>query len=79
MSANIYWRVDDPGMGNNIGTMTPSSFIGGLERAFNESLPISLEKKDLPVLRGMAVIETDYDSLVDALEKHEKIRIWAEH
>jgi hypothetical protein len=88
VSASIFWEPVDP-KPKRIGCWAPSSFMGQMERA-GFRLPTNLDQGAIPVLRGMAAmispgLGTDGDpsnpfqELIDKIEKHGTISIWAEH
>ena len=78
MSQSIFW--DRIGVGTSLPVNAPSSFIDCLEGAFS-SLPITLGREDLPVLRGMKAALTHerraIEELEEAIEKHGEVKVWA--
>lgn len=81
MSASILWEPVDP-KPKHIGCWAPSSFMGQMERA-GLKLPTNLDESVIPVLRGMAATisgtPNPFQELIDKIEKHGKISVWAEH
>lgn len=76
MGANIYWLPVEPGISLEIST--PSTFIEIMEKVFGR-FPCSLGMRDLEKLRGMAAIEPEmFEQLLNAVEKHKTIKLWAE-
>jgi len=84
VSASIYWRPVVPKEGSRLNTYAPSGFLTALEEVFGSRTPV-LERSDLPTLRGMAAVWTDgsggnpYKDLINAIEKHEAVEVWAEY
>lgn len=83
MTANIYWRPVAASR-HDISPGAPSSFIGKLEALFGP-LPLSLTEESLPVLRAAKVVidyqdqKDAFTELIDAIEKYERIEVWAEY
>lgn len=87
MSASIFWEPVDP-KPKSIGTWAPSSFMEIMERA-GLGLPTNLDEAAIPVLRGMAATfgpggpgrehPNPFQQLIDKIEKHGKISVWAEY
>jgi|HubBroStandDraft_2_1064218.scaffolds.fasta_scaffold08072_4 hypothetical protein len=82
MSANIYWT---PGAveRNSIHTSTPQAFMRVL-KVLNWELGDKLDESFLPSLRALAEVchESErkaYKQLIDAIERHKEIRVWAEY
>jgi hypothetical protein len=81
VSANLYWQ---PIKGRDLNVHAPSSFIEALGRA-GFDLPCNLSGADVPMLRGLAAGMSDDNSrkaverLIDAIEQHETISLWAEY
>ena len=84
MSASIVWLPVKPEKYKSINAPAPSWFKETMERAGFE-LPCTLTSTDLPVLRGMAATNlrddkpNPHQEVVDAVEKHGAIKIWAEY
>ncbi|MDD5693561.1 MAG: hypothetical protein PHU86_03770 [Patescibacteria group bacterium] len=82
MSANIYWRPDTQAR-NNFDVGAPSDFIDSIREAFGE-LPVKLNSKDVPTLKGMASVKSlwrndnPYKEIIETIEKVGEIEIWAE-
>jgi hypothetical protein len=84
MSASVMWAPNDSG--KSLGVMAPSSFMEAMEAA-GLCLPCDLNVDEhYAVLKGMMaaaggrrVTENPYRDLLDLLDKHESIRIWAEY
>lgn len=82
MSANIKWRPVNTDA-KSIDTWAPSTFQMAMRKAGLE-LPCSVGKSDSDVLRGLAAaFEGDapnpYQQILDLLEHHEDIELWAEY
>lgn len=78
MSANILWEPEVPTKGNDVDTATPSHTIKMLEEAFGK-MPMVLSRSDIGVLTGLHIAGIQgMSDLIEALEKHESIRIWVE-
>jgi hypothetical protein len=79
MSATIFYEPVDPEPAS-IGVSAPSSFMDAMARA-GFSLPCELEGKDIPTLQGMAAVaeKSGYGDVIKAINKHGKIRLWAEY
>jgi hypothetical protein len=83
MSASIFWEAVDPKP--KIRFWASSSFMEQMKRAgFRQ--PIDLDQGAIPVLRGMAATgptggdaPNPFQELIDKIEKHGTISIWAEH
>jgi|DEB0MinimDraft_4_1074332.scaffolds.fasta_scaffold335292_1 hypothetical protein len=56
---------------------TPLTIIEKLQEAFGASFPMTLDKDDLSILRGMAIASGDvfYEAVMDAISKHGEIRL----
>ena len=79
MGASIVWQ---PIESSSLGVNTPSHFIEVMERAFGK-LPLTLDIGSIPILQGIVAAQDDYGAkpfsdLIDAIQKHENIRVWAE-
>ena len=82
VSANIYFEPIDPHP-RAIGTFAPSSFQEAMRKAGFE-LPCVLDASAVPVLSGMAATfgsnsPNPYEDIIEAIETHGKIRLWAEY
>ena len=76
MSRTIYWFPNKNKI--NLEIKTPSDFIDLVERAFG-TLPRDFSKEDLERLRGLSFAEPEmFVSLIEAIEKHDIVRVWAE-
>lgn len=88
MSANIHWEPNRT-KGKSLYTTAPSHFmeslraIGWATGADSEGL---LDASFLPALRGLAFLHNDrekdldknpYHQLIEAIEKHGEVRVWA--
>ena len=83
MSANICWRPVES-KAKRINTSAPSSFMEAMKRA-GMSLPCELNASHRERLIGLAASHcydtptNPYQQLLDLLEKHESIALWAEY
>ncbi len=81
MSASLYWSPIRKGA--NLPVNAPSSFMAALGKAMDQDGPWTLMVSDIPVLRGLAAgLENERDAItaiMDALNKHGEIRVWAEY
>ncbi len=76
MGANILYTATK--RGTDLTCSAPSSFIESMNKAFGH-FPCDLDESDISTLKGMAScagIET-YDEIIEALEKHKEIRVFA--
>lgn len=82
MSASICYRQVKPQSGKSLDVSAPSSFIREMDHAFG-SLPLQLNKGDLPTLRGMSATQREFDNpysrLIEAIEKLGEIEVYAEY
>ncbi len=79
MSASILWRKINPEEGTSLDLMAPSHFMECMERAFGTTLPMLLDSKDIPVLRGLAAAKVSgADELIAAIKDNDGIEVWAE-
>ena len=82
MSAAICWeRVKEDH--ESLYVLAPSSFIESMERA-GLRLPCEIGDGAVPVLTGMAAMHRNdgknpYEEMIELIEKHGTIRIWAEY
>lgn len=81
VSANLYWSPIRKG--KDLPVNAPSSFIAALGDAMQSEGPWTLMVHDVPVLRGLAAGLTHereaITAIIDAIEKHGEIRVWAEY
>jgi len=81
MSASIHWSPIST-KHNRLSTNTPSRFVTAMEMVFG-GFPIQLENdhETTTALRGMHAGSDDmiYACLLEALEKFDRIRVWAEY
>lgn len=82
MSAAIIWEpVDSKRRRLRVGA--PSAFLAKMERAFGDTMPMTLSEEKLPMLRGMAAMvdgeENPYQELIDIIESNGAIRLRAEY
>lgn len=82
MSANILWQPVDPERGKDLNVSAPSSFIEDIEVLFGK-LPVVIGKDSLQTLRGWEIgWKTHPDNpvkrLIEAIETHGDIKIWAQ-
>ena len=84
MSASIFWEPVNP-RPDRIGTWAPSYFMECMERV-GLRLPCTVSRSDIPKIQGMAATIKDdseapnpFKEILEALEKHEAISLWAEH
>lgn len=83
MSANIYWGPISPTR-TALSTFAPQKFMLTLN-AIGWTDNEELDESHLTALKGMAaVFETGtsanpYQQLIDAIEKHGSIHVWAEY
>ena len=79
MSANIMYR---PTKGAKcLGVGAPSSFLKSMEEVFGEK-PFVLNEDSIPQLKAMSSVCSDdnpYKRLVELIEKHDAIEVWAEY
>ena len=82
MSASIKWEPAQS-HGVSLPVNAPSSFLSAMERFQNCSGPWALASVDIAGLRGLAAglqHETEaIMSLIDAIERHGVVRVWAEY
>jgi hypothetical protein len=83
MSATIYWEPVVPTTSEHLSTPAPSWFMEVLEEAHFE-LPHIFDSDDLPTLKAMAAAagkanRKPFDQLIEAIEKHERVRVWPEY
>lgn len=82
MSATIYWRPLKEGVGLKY-TSAPSSFQEYLESAFERQFPLRLLDSDLDSLRIAQRLtkdtnfQKDIQELIEAVERHGEIEVWA--
>lgn len=82
MSATIYYQ---PVKGKALSIGAPSSFTSALDRAFGRSPDRILNEYDVPTLRGIAAgfdsedQRAAIDELIEAIQKHAAVRLWAEY
>lgn len=83
MSASIRWAPIRPDH-RSLGVGAPQAFMGALGEV-GIDLPCELTREHLNTLKAMAaavgrgVDENPYRDLVELIEKHDIIRIWAEY
>lgn len=83
MSANILYRPVKPNNGKSLSVMAPSAFLETMGECFGDP-PFILERKDVPILHGMAAAWSDKDNnpfekLMEEIEKKDAIEVWAEY
>ena len=80
MSANLYWSPVRKG--KDIPVNAPSSFIEAMEAAMGSGQPWTIMESDMPVLRGLSAgLKHERDAInaiLEAVEKHGQIKVWAE-
>lgn len=84
MSANIYWEPSGR-QAKDIPTGAPQSLITAIANAGlgDINAGITLDESDLPTLKGMWAVhgrvnvENPYWHIIEAIEKHGSIRVWA--
>lgn len=81
MPAAIYWEPADASKAR-ISCPAPSSFIDRMTKVFH-GFPLTLSESDIPALKAMAVMyeskPNPYEELLDILEQHRSIRLWASY
>ena len=81
MSANLYWSPIRKG--KDLPVNAPSSFMDALGRALGSSGPWTILSSDAPILRGLAAglqhEREAIEAILDALDQHEQIKVWAEY
>lgn len=85
MSANILWEPATRPC-ESLDTLAPQNFMRSLE-VIGWSNGNNLNETHLSALRGMSAVyrggQTDvknpYQQLIDAIERHKEIRVWAEY
>ena len=81
MSANLYWSPIRKG--NDLPVNAPSSFMAALESALGSCGPWTVMESDVPILRGLAIgfahERKAIQAIIDAVEQHGQIRVWAEY
>lgn len=81
MSASIYYQAVK---GKNLSVGAKSSFLAAIERAFG-GVPCVLSEHDVLKLQGLAAAFDSEDQraavqeLIEAIEKHASVRVWAEY
>ena len=79
MSLNAYWEPWEPNpVPLELERMTNADFIGALSTAFGFGHDFVYGEKDLPTLKAMAAANSEFQQIVDAIETHGRIRVWAE-
>jgi hypothetical protein len=83
VSATIYWEPVVPTTNEHLSTPAPQWFMEVLEET-NMELPHVFDSDDIPRLRAMAAASgkanrQPFDQLIEALEKHERVRVWPEY
>lgn len=79
MSLNAYWEPWAPKPRPITTTsLTDANFVRALVDAFGMHHGAEYGEGDLPILRGMAAANQDFQQLVDAIEKYGTIRVWGE-
>lgn len=77
MGASIYWRPVKPGKSLSVGGR--SAFVEALKL----HQPIRMTAADIPFLRGLAAGNADFanavDEIIEAIEKHDEIEVYAEY
>ena len=80
MSANLYWSPVRKG--KDLPVNASSSFIAAMERAMGSLSPWTVMESDAPVLRGLlAGLQHEreaIEAILDAIDKHGEIKVWAE-
>lgn len=81
MSANVYWQPTK--IKYELGVMTPSRFKTAMTSVFGQ-LPWELDTGAIIFLKAMIAVCNEnssgpYIRLVEAIEKHDSIRVWMEH
>jgi len=81
VSANIYWEPMVT-RGRDLHVSAPSWFMESLERA-DMGIPRVFGSADIPVLKGLAAAMRDepnpFQQLIEAIEKHDKVKVWHEY
>ena len=82
MSATILYRPIKRNDGKSLGISAPSRFLEVMGKCFGDP-PFTLEKKDIPILQGMAAACCDnpnsFESIIDKIENYGAIEVWAEY
>ena len=85
MGATVYYRQISK-RDEHLDVWCPSAFLNRLAEAFGV-LPLKLTAKDIPVLRGMAVVhgrppvnfENPYSQVIEAIEQYGEIELHANY
>jgi len=80
LSASIHWRPVSETK-NTLDVAAPSAFRDAIRECFGE-LPVQLDEKAIPILRGMAAMcrsarGNPYSDLIDAIQHCGAIEVWA--
>ena len=80
MGATICWKP----METSNETIPGKGIVkSALQKAFGYDLPHVYDVSHIPVLKGMAAVyyedNNPYEMLIEAIEKHDKIEVWAEY
>ncbi len=82
MSANIYYRPTKE-TGFQLSVDAPSTFMENIRKAFLSEFPLIFGQDSVQTLKGMAAMhhgeENPYDELIEAIEKHETIEVYAKY
>lgn len=74
MSATILWQ---PIKGKSLGVGAPSKLLEALSKAFGQYS--TLDEDCLERLYGMKATGAEVESLIEAIEEHGRISVWAEY
>ena len=83
MSANIHWKPFTPDSSKTLAQAgAPSHFIEAMKKAFG-NFPCTVGQNEIEKLKGMAATDRDdnnpFQEIIDLLEHHEAIYLWAEY
>jgi hypothetical protein len=85
VSASICWEPCPDKIAKSINVDAPSLFQTVMREAGME-LPITLDGAHYPELRAMAAVfgnradvPNPYQQLIDLIDKHERVHVWAEY
>jgi len=71
MSSNLYWRPSE-----NYGKSLPTDLKFALREQFGEPIKVTLSEVDISFLRGLKIGGMkSAQTLIDAIEKHERIDV----
>lgn len=82
MSASIYFKPVKPTANTRLNVGAPSTFIKAMERAFGH-FPCLVNRGNIEKLKGMASMydcrDSPFEELINLLEHHEALELWAEY